>query len=201
MTINNVRIFLTPKPEESNLKAIATMLVNNQILLQSIRIFQNESDDGGKPVLQVSYPIQRMNNGSLRHCMYPSNAESRAKFDTAILEAYQKVASSEADDKTVVFSTDPERTPYEITRASIYPSGKDDQVRAKVGLELDGEIWLRGIYMLVRENGSLFLNMPRRQMGEKKEFMAYFHPIDQDARNGLTAAAMPYYEAAQSGSK
>ena len=43
MIINNVRIFLPPKTNESNLKAIATMLVNNQILLQSIRIFQAEN--------------------------------------------------------------------------------------------------------------------------------------------------------------
>jgi DNA-binding cell septation regulator SpoVG len=65
-----------------------------------------------------------------------------------------------------------------------------------VGVELDGEIWLRGMRMLVRENGSLFLNMPQRQMGEGERHMAYFHPVDQEARNILTAAAVPYYEAA-----
>lgn len=195
MTINNVRIFLTPRSESSNLKAIATVLVNNQLLLQSIRIFQSEStvnDEG--PGLQVSYPVQWMNNDSLRHCMYPSNKEARNKFDSLILAAYRRVVSGEADGNTVSFSTTPERLSYEITRASIYPSVWNDQVRAKVGLELDGEIWLRGIYMLVRENGSLFLNMPRRQIGEKKEFMTYYHPIDQDARNILTAAVMPFYE-------
>jgi len=197
VTINNVRIFLTPQTQESNLKAIATMLINNQILLQSIRIFQDENRADGSQALQVSYPVQRMNNGNLRHCMYPSNKEVRMKFDSAILEAYNRVASGEADDNTIVFSEDTERIPYEITRASIYPSVKDDQVRAKVGLELDGEIWLRGIYMLVRENGSLFLNMPRRQIGgEKKEFISYFHPIDQDARNALTETVMPFYEKA-----
>lgn len=202
MTINNVRIFLAPKSEESNLKAIATVLVNNQLLLQSIRIFQKESENSEEPALQVSYPIQRMNNGNLRRCMYPSNAESRARFDAAILEAYQKVSSGEVSDKTVIFSAESKCAPYEITRATIYPSGKKDRVRAKVGLELDGEIWLRGIYMLVRENGSLFLNMPRRQIWTQKEYMAFFHPINQNARNVLTAAVMPFYdEAAQAGGR
>lgn len=194
MIINNVRIFVNPQADESSLKATATMLVNNQLLLQSIRIFQDEAKTSdGDPVFRIVYPVQRVNSDDLRHCMYPSNAEARNKFNAAILEAYHKVMSGEADQNTVVFSADTERTHYEITRASIYPSGRESAARAKVGLELDGELWLRGINLTVRENGSLLLNMPRRQVGEK-ESMAYFHPVDQTARNSLTAAVLPYYE-------
>ena len=191
MIINNVRIFLNTDAEESNFKATATMLVNNQFLLQSIRVFKAEGDKE----FQVVYPIQRMNNGSLRHCMYPSNAKAKAKFDAAVLEAYQKVLSGETDGNTVVFSEDTDRTSYEITPHTIYPSKSSALQRAKIGLELDGEIWLRGINMVVRENNSLFLNMPRRQMGEGKD-LTYFHPIDQDARNVFTAAVIPFYEEA-----
>lgn len=46
MVINNVRIFL--HHGESNLKATVTVLVNNQILLQSIRIFQDAEAEGEK---------------------------------------------------------------------------------------------------------------------------------------------------------
>lgn len=194
VVINNVRIFL--QDGESNLKATATVLVNNQILLQSIRVFQDVGAEDGKSEPWVSYPVQKMNNGNFQHCMYPSNAEARKKFNAAILEAYHKVVAGEVDGNTVIFSDSKERPAYEITRASIFPSGHSTQVRAKVGLELDGEIWLRGMRMLVRENGSLFLNMPQRQMGEGERHMAYFHPVDQEARNILTAAAMPFYEAA-----
>lgn len=194
MVINNVRIFL--HHGESNLKATVTVLVNNQILLQSIRIFQDAEAEGEKSKPWVSYPVQKMNNGNFQHCMYPSNAEARKKFNAAILEAYHKVSAGEVDGNTVVFSDSMDRLPYAVTRASVFPSGRNAHVRAKVGVELDGEIWLRGMRMLVRENGSLFLNMPQRQMGEGERHMAYFHPVDQEARNILTAAAVPYYEAA-----
>ena len=194
MVINNVRIFL--HREESNLKATATVLVNNQILLQSIRVFQDAEAADGKSEPWVSYPVQKMNNGNFQHCMYPSNAEARKKFNAAILEAYHKVSAWEVDGNTVVFSDSTDRLPYAVTRASVFPSGRNAHVRAKVGVELDGEIWLRGMRMLVRENGSLFLNMPQRQMGEGERHMSYFHPVDQEARNILTAAAVPYYEAA-----
>lgn len=197
MTINNVRIFLNER-EGSDLKATATMLVNNQILLQSIRIFEDPSENPDEPpVLRVSYPIQRLANGNLRHCLYPSNTNTREKFDKALLDAYQKVVSGEAPDKTVVFDADETAVEYEVTRASIYPSNRDGSYRAKVGIELDGELWLRGMNMVVRENGAMLLTMPRRQMPEtEREFVSFYHPINQDARNTLTAAVMPYYDAA-----
>ena len=70
--INNVRIFVNPQADESSLKATATMLVNNQLLLQSIRIFQDEAKTSdGDPVFRIVYPVQRVNSDDLRHCMYP----------------------------------------------------------------------------------------------------------------------------------
>ena len=135
-----------------------------------------------------------MGNGNLRHCLYPSNEESRRKYDSAILEAYQKVASGEASDKTVVFSEDGDRPGYTATRAGVYPFGGLDSHRAKVGIEVDGELWLRGMFMTVRSNGEFFLNMPTRKMAENGKYLAFFHPVDQAARNVLTEAVMPFYE-------
>ena len=190
MIINNVRIFLN-EHTDSRMKAIATVLLNNQILLQGIRIFAKEGDESS---LRVSYPVQWMGNGNLRHCLYPSNSESRSKYDAAILDAYHQVVSSEVPDNTVIFSDSTERAGYEITRAGIYPTGRVDAIRAKVSIELDSELWMRGMLMTVRSNGALFLSMPSRQMAEEGKYMAYFHPVDQEARSVLTEAVMPYYE-------
>lgn len=190
MIINNVRIFLNEQ-KDSGMKAVVTMLLNNQILLQGIRIFESEDKE---PRLRVSYPVQWMGNGNLRHCLYPSNEKSRAKFDSAILEAYQKVLSGEAPDNTVVFNDEDACPGYEITRAGVFPISSTGSHRAKVSIEMDGELWMRGMLMTVRRNGALFLNMPSRQMGKEDKYMAYFHPVDQEARSALMQAVMPYYE-------
>jgi len=195
MVINNVRIFPNPRANESTLKATATMLLNNELLVQSIRIVGKNPSEDGTTELQVFYPVQRLESGRYRHCFFPRTEESRKKYESAILSAYEKVMAGDVPNNTVVFDESEGRPDFEITKATIFSSAITESTRAKVGLELDHEICLRGLFLTVRDDGALFLRMPRRKT-TNDHWLDLFHPVDQDARNKLTSAVIPHYESA-----
>lgn len=193
MVINNVRIFLNPTADESALKATATMLVNNELLLQGIRIrgSQAKDDPDGPIQLRVVYPTQALSNGHYRRCFYPSTAESFERYNSAILEAYERVLAGE--DNTVVFDDSDVRPEYAVTQHSVFPGSEGKFYKAKASIELDGELWLRGMYLVRRDDESLFLLMPRCKTKDDRR-IDYFHPLDQTARNKLTSGVISAYE-------
>ena len=192
MDITNIRIFPYTKNPESALKATATVVVNDGIILQSIRIRVNANDPDK---LDVVYPARELRDGSRRACFFFSNKEQKEAFDEKVIAAYRKVMADPQHQD--VKHSDPGFVPFKITRSSIFPyPASTTQAIARVNVELDGELWLRGMTLLARDDGSMWLGMPRRPLRDSDMTMDVFHPVSQEARQMLVEQVIPLYEAA-----
>ena len=192
MVINSIRIFPYTRDAESNLKATATAVVNDAFIVQGIRI-RTSREDPDK--LEVAYPSRKLREGGWRLCFTASTPEFKESFDAMILDAYAKVMA-DPEHGDVVVKTDG-MVPFEVTQATVYPYlNSESHARARVNVELDGKMWLRGMTLIARDDGSLWLGMPRRQLRDKDTMMDIIHPICQEARVALTEAVLPYYDEA-----
>lgn len=161
MTINNVRIFLNSNPE-GQIKAIATALINQKLVIQSIRVIEAQDEATGEPYLRVFYPDQRLSNGKYRRCISPSG-EFWKELDAAILDAYEKVQANPSEN-TVVLSED--EGDFEITDMNVFPIASEgdtpNPLLAKVGIQLDNCLWLRGMTLARLNDGTRVLRTPGR---------------------------------------
>ena len=194
MEISSIRIFLNQGTSESKVKGVAHVVLNNAIILRRIHLVENENEAGA---IRISYPVYHLQTmEEHRRCFYASTEESLSKLNEAIMDAYRKVQADPENNTVVYTSQDAPEAPFKITNSAIYPhNDPDSNTAAKVNVELDGEIWLRGMYLVKREDGTMYLRMPRRTHADGKRVDIY-HPRSQAARDMLTEAVMPLYEAA-----
>ena len=186
MYISSIRIFPS-RSEESTTKAHATVIVNGQIILQSFRIIYI----GDR--MQIVYPTWHTRNGQIRTVVHPSG-EFKAKLEEELLACYEKALEN---DGVSTFTYDEvEGDSLKITDAVIYPYlGRETAARARVALQLDGELWLRGMVLMAREDSSVWLATPRIDISNGQQ-MNLYHPLSKEARDLLTDGALPYYEEA-----
>lgn len=194
MQITSIRIFLNrDASSDSKVKGVAHVVINNSIVLRRIHLIANEKD---ADTPRVVYPVYHLQTQGHRRCFYASSEESLARLNEAILDAYKKVLDNPADDTVSFISQDTPEMPIEITNASVYPHNDPNSTTlAKVNIELDGELWLRGMYLMKKDDGPAYLRMPRRTHADGRRVDLY-HPRTQAARDMLTRAVLPLYEAA-----
>lgn len=190
MKINSVKIF-PYRDAESNLKATATIVVNNALILQSVRIAADSANPGQ---LHVVYPTRLLADGGRRLVFFPTEA-GKEKFRTAVLEAYERYLADPSE-ASIILDDDPTYCPFVVTNSTIYPHlGVDVPAKAKVNIELDGELHLKNMVLQNRLDGSLTLRMPQRDLSNGQR-MDIYHPLTTESRIGLTEAVMPCYEEA-----
>ena len=193
MTINNVRVFPNPNPE-SRIKAIVTVLLNQKLLLQSVRVVEAQDEATGDPYLRVFYPDQRLSDGKYRRCISPSQ-EFREKLDAAVLDAYEKVLADPSEN-TVVLSED--EGDFEITDMNIYPIASEgdtpNPLLAKVGLQLDNELWLRGMILARLNDGTRVLRSPSRVTKDDRRINFFQFP-DRFVRDTFRDSVISAYDA------
>lgn len=85
MKITSVNVRKVEK-EESRMKGIASVVVDDCFAIHDIRII--EGDKG----LFTAMPSRKTATGGYRDIAHPINPETRAMFDEAILEEYNKEA-------------------------------------------------------------------------------------------------------------
>ena len=73
--------------EESKTKAIATLVVNDEIAIHGIRVIEGKNGDF------VQMPQKRDNNGNYNDIIYPITAEARQLINAAVLERYKNPVS------------------------------------------------------------------------------------------------------------
>ena len=88
MEITSVKIRKVER-EGSRMKGIASVVVDNAIAIHDIRII--EGDNG----LVVAMPHRKTATGGYRDTTHPINDETRAMFESAILEAYENAEEAE----------------------------------------------------------------------------------------------------------
>jgi len=191
MTITHIRIFPYYRSAESALKATATVVLNGVFILQGIRITTSRNDESR---LSVVYPSRTLERGGSRICYFPGTEDARLRYEEVILSAYAQYL--ENPEVTSFELSKMEDLTFHITDATIYPVlDPAFSVRAKVRLELDGELVLKGMTLQAREDGSLWLRMPHRELKNGQK-MDLYHPLTNEAREALTSAMLPFYDEA-----
>lgn len=194
MDITSVRIFLNRGTTDSKVKGVAHIVLNNAIVLRRIHLVENEKD---ADTPRVVYPVYHLQTQGHRRCFYASTEESLTRLNNAILDAYKRVLADPSNDTVALAPQEAPEVPFNITSAAIYPHNDPNSTTlAKVNIELDSELWLRGMYLMQKEDGTVYLRMPRRTHADGKRVDLY-HPRTQAARDMLTNAVLPLYEAAK----
>ncbi len=83
MEITDIRIRLI-QSEESKLKALATVTLDNCFVIHDIKII-----DGNNGVF-IAMPSRRQETGEYKDIVHPINTETRNKFSQEILQEYNK---------------------------------------------------------------------------------------------------------------
>ena len=83
MKITSVNVRKVEK-EESRMKGIASVLIDDCFAIHDIRII--EGDNG----LFIAMPSRKTATGGYRDIAHPVNSETRKLFDDAVLDAYKK---------------------------------------------------------------------------------------------------------------
>ena len=76
--------------EESKMKAVATVVLDDCIAIHDIKIISGKNEDGSEKIF-IAMPSRKLPNGSYRDVAHPINQETRKIFEEAILAEYEKV--------------------------------------------------------------------------------------------------------------
>jgi len=87
MKITDVKVRIITK-EDSKLKAVASLVIEDSIALHDIKIIEN--DNG----LFIAMPARKTENGTFRDIVHPINKETRDVITSLILEEYNKILNS-----------------------------------------------------------------------------------------------------------
>lgn len=76
--------------EDSKMKAVATVVLDDCIAIHDIKIISGKNEDGSEKLF-IAMPSRKLPNGSYRDVAHPINQETRNIFEEAILAEYNKV--------------------------------------------------------------------------------------------------------------
>ncbi len=88
MNISDVRIRLAQR-EDSKLKAVASITIDNCFVVHDIKIIE------GTDSLFIAMPSRKTNDGEYKDIAHPLNTETREQLKELILAAYQAELSKE----------------------------------------------------------------------------------------------------------
>ena len=88
MNISDVRIRLAQR-EDSKLKAVASITIDNCFVVHDIKIIE------GTDSLFIAMPSRKTNDGEYKDIAHPRNTETREQLKELILAAYQAELSKE----------------------------------------------------------------------------------------------------------
>ena len=213
----NIRANVTPINNDTALKGLATVYVNNSIAIGSVRIM--ESEEKG---LFVKMPSKKnFRSGEYEDIVFPITKEAREQINNAVIEAYTikgKVDSMSEDEKTDFISdydvvtemgktaTEQEKalykaltaaeeteTPKTYIKVSLRATKDDSEgVKAYGQVTLDDSVVITGIKVIEGKNG-LFVGMPNYQR-EDGEYKDIAFPITSDMHEKLKNAVLAKYQ-------
>ena len=88
LVITQVKVRLVPQESGHRLKAFATIVFNNALLIDDIRIIE------GKKRLFVAMPSRKTKEGNYVDVVHPINSDTRRLIEETILTNYHLILSS-----------------------------------------------------------------------------------------------------------
>ncbi len=82
----------------------------------------------------------------------------------------------------------------EITDIRIFRIIGSDKVKAYANVTLGGEYAVHGVKVMERDDGSLWVSMPRQRSASDGQWRDVFHQITSEARERLYPAVLDAYE-------
>lgn len=76
--------------EESKMKAVATVVLDDCIAIHDIKIISGKNEDGSEKIF-IAMPSRKLPNGSYRDVAHPINQDTRKMFEETILAEYEKL--------------------------------------------------------------------------------------------------------------
>ncbi len=90
MNITEINVKLI-KNDESKLKAVATLTIDDCFAIHDIKIIKNNDE------LFIAMPSKKMPSGEYKDVVHPLNTETRSMIQKMVLEQYAKVLSEAAE--------------------------------------------------------------------------------------------------------
>lgn len=88
MNVTETRIRLVKK-EDSKLKAIATVTLDNCMIIHDIKVVEGTDD------LFIAMPSRKMPSGEYKDIVHPLNTETREALKAIIVEEYKKALAAD----------------------------------------------------------------------------------------------------------
>jgi stage V sporulation protein G len=82
----------------------------------------------------------------------------------------------------------------EISDVRIFRIIGGDRVKAYANVTLGDEFAVHGVKVMAREDGSLWVSMPRQRSASDGQWRDVFHPITSEARERLHQAVLDAYD-------
>jgi stage V sporulation protein G len=82
----------------------------------------------------------------------------------------------------------------EISDVRIFRIIGGDRVKAYANVTLGDEFAVHGVKVMAREDGSLWVSMPRQRSASDGQWRDVFHPVTSEARERLLKAVLEAYE-------
>ncbi len=82
----------------------------------------------------------------------------------------------------------------EITDVRVFRTSGQGKVKAYVNVTLGGEYTIHGVKVMERDDGALWVSMPRLRSPGSGVWRDIFHPITAEARERLINAVLAAYE-------
>lgn len=213
----NIRANVTPINNDTALKGLATVYVNNSIAIGSVRIM--ESEEKG---LFVKMPSKKnFRSGEYEDIVFPITKEAREQINNAVIEAYavkgkidamsetQKadfiseynvaatMGKAATEQETAIFkaltAAEETDTPKTYIKVSLRATKDDSEgVKAYGQVTLDDSVVITGIKVIEGNNG-LFVGMPNYQR-EDGEYKDIAFPITSDMHEKLKNAVLAKYQ-------
>jgi stage V sporulation protein G len=84
----------------------------------------------------------------------------------------------------------------EITDVRVFRTSGSGKIKAYVNVTLGGEYTIHGVKVMERDDGALWVSMPRLRSPGSGVWRDIFHPITAEARERLIEAVLAAYEEA-----
>ena len=82
----------------------------------------------------------------------------------------------------------------EITGVRIFRVKGSGKIKAYANVSLGGEFVVHGVKVMERDDGTLWVSMPRQRSAADGQWRDVFHPVTSEARERLISGVLKAYE-------